>query len=303
MIKPGDNFLLIANNLKKEKIILDKNIFIAYAYLNGDYIKIKPGEYVFNGKYNISQIISILKNNLGISITIPEGFNIFQIEDELIKKGIINKKFDLVDYKISDLEDQSNRYSFLKYVNENNNLEGFLYPNTYYFLKNSSIDEVVKVFLDNFNKEIYNKIKNNISDQNVYEKLIIASLVEKEVYRKEDIKNVVSVIQNRIKNNMLIQIDATLCYIKMKNNYINGQDIICGLLTNIDKKLESSYNTYINKGLIANPICNVNYDTFKEVLTNIDSDYFYYINDPKTKETIFAKTLEEHNKNVQKYLK
>jgi len=301
IVNSGDDFLLIANNLEKEEIIKDKNIFVIYAYFNGDYKNIKPGEYIFNGKYNISQVISILKNNLGISVTIPEGFNIFQIENELIQKGIINNKFELVDYMVSNLEDEFDKYPFLKNVDKNNNLEGFLYPNTYYFLKNTSIDEVVNVFLENFKKEIYEKVKNDVG--NIYEKLILASLVEKEVYHKNDISNVVSVIKNRISDNMLLQIDATLCYIKMKNNYINNRDVECGQLTNVDKKLESSYNTYMNKGMILSPICNVNYTTFKEVMRNINTDYLYYITDPETKNTIFAKTLEEHNKNIQKYLK
>jgi len=301
IVNSGDDFLLIANNLKKEEIIKDKNIFIVYAYFNGDYKNIKPGEYIFNGKYNISQVILMLKNNLGISVTIPEGFNIFQIENELIQKGIINNKFELVNYTISNLENKFDKYPFLKNIDKNINLEGFLYPNTYYFLKNTSINDVVGVFLDNFKKEIYEKVKNDVG--NIYEKLILASLVEKEVYHKNDIPNVVSVIQNRISHNMLLQIDATLCYIKMENNYINNKDIECGQLTNVDKKLESSYNTYMNKGMILSPICNVNYITFKEVMRNINTDYLYYITDPETKNTIFAKTLEEHNKNIQKYLK
>lgn len=303
MIKPGDDFLLIVDNLKKEGIIKDKNIFITFAYLNGDYTKIKPGEYIFDGKYNLKQIISILKNNLGISVTIPEGFNIFQIENELIEKGIIKNKFELVNYKISNLKEKFDKYPFLKYVDSDNNLEGFLYPNTYYFLKNTSIDEIIGVFLDNFDKEIYIKIKNEVGEKDIYTKLILASLLEKEIYHKEDMPNALSVIKNRINNNMLLQIDATLCYIKMSNNYINDNNIECGVLTNVDKKLNSLYNTYMNKNMIPTPICSVNFETFEKVLKNVETKYFYYITDPKTKDTIFSKTLEEHNKNVSKYLK
>jgi UPF0755 protein len=301
VIKQGDEFLLIADNLKKDGIIKDKNIFIVFAYLNGDYAKIKPGEYIFDGKYNLKQIISILKSNLGISVTIPECFNIFQIENELIEKGIIKNKFELVDYKISNLK--FNKYPFLRYVDSNNNLEGFLYPNTYYFLENTSIDQIVSVFLDNFNKEIYSKIKNEVGEKDIYTKLILASLLEKEIYHKEDIPNALSVIQNRINNNMLLQIDATLCYIKMSNNYLNGDSVECGVLTNVDKKLNSLYNTYMNKDMIPTPICNVNFETLDKIFKNVETKYFYYITDPKTKDAIFSKTLEEHNINVSKYLK
>ncbi len=303
VINPGDNFLLIADNLAKQGIIKNKNLFIVFAYAKGDYSGIKPGEYMFDGKYNIKQIIDILKSNLGISITIPEGFNIFQVENELIKNGIINEKFSLVNYKIDNFKDNFNIYPFLQYVDKNNNFEGFLYPNTYYFLKNTDLKDVIIMFLDNFNKEIYDKVKQNIGDKDVYEKLILASLVEKETYFKNDISQIASVVRNRIDKNMPLQIDATLCYIKMQNNYLAGKSIDCGTLTNVDKNLESPYNTYMNKDMILSPICSVNYETYKNVLKNVDTDYLYYISDPETKNTIFAETLEEHNKNINKYLK
>jgi len=303
VIKPGDNFLTIASNLKKDGIIKDKNFFVVYAYLNGDYAKIKPGDYIFNGEYNLSQILKKLKNNLGITVTIPEGFNIFQVENELIKQGIIEEKFILTDYKIINLKEDFIKYPFLKYVNAENNLEGFLYPNTYYFLKDMSIKNIIYVFLDNFKNNVYDKIKNEIGEKDIYDKLILASLTEKEAYFREDIPEILSVIQNRIDKDMPLQIDATLCYIKMQNNYLNDKTIDCGELTNVDKALKSNYNTYLNKGMILNPICNVNYDTFRLTLSKTITDYLYYITDPKTNIAIFAKTLGEHNENIKKYLR
>lgn len=303
IIKPGDDFLSIANNLKKENIIKDKNFFILYAYFTGDYHKIKPGEFIFNGKYNLSQILTKLKNNFGIAVTIPEGFNIFQVENELIKQGIIKDRFSLVNYKITNLKNDFDKYPFLKHVNLENNLEGFLYPNTYYFLKDTNIKDVIYVFLDNFNENIYMKTQNEIGEKDIYQKLILASLTEKEAYFKEDIPEILSVIYNRIERDMPLQIDATLCYIKMRAKYLNSESIDCGKLTNGDKNLKSSFNTYMNKGMILTPICNVNYETFKLTLSKMITNYLYYITDPETKITIFAKTLEEHNKNIQKYLK
>lgn len=302
-VNPGDNFLEIASNLKKEGVIKNKNLFIVLSYFSGDYSNIKPGDYVFDGSYTMRGILDVLKNNRGILVVIPEGYNIFQVENELIKKGIISNKFDLVNYTVGDLGDKIKEYPFLKNVDLEDNLEGFLYPNSYFFLKNMEVSEVVNVFLSHFEKEIYAKVAGDMGEDDFYNKLIIASMAEKEVYHKNDISKVVSVIENRMKNNMLLQIDATLCYIKMKNSYLNGGQIDCGVLVNVDKKLESLYNTYMIKRMIPGPICNVNYDTFKEVLVNIDTDYFYYITDPKTKNAVFTKDLEGHNINIQKYLK
>jgi len=303
VIKPGDSFKTITENLVTAKVIKNRLFFVGLAYFSGDYRLLKPGEYLFDKEYNIKEVLKILKTNLGIAITIPEGFNIFQIENELINKEIIFKKGELVGFKISNLEKDFDKYPFLKNVNSENNLEGFLYPNTYYFLKNTDINEIISMFLDNFNKEIYLKTKNEIGSDDFYTKLILASLLEKEIYHKEDMPMALSVIQNRINKNMLLQIDATLCYIKMKNNYAMNSDLDCGSLSNVDKKLDSLYNTYMNKELINTPICNVNLDTFKMTLEKVTTDYLYYITDPKTKNAIFSKTLKEHNQNINKYLK
>jgi UPF0755 protein len=303
IINPGDSFNIITNNLFKVGIIKDKLFFAGFAYFNGDYSLLKPGEYLFNGNYNMKEVLEMLKTNLGISVTIPEGFNIFQIENELINKGIIGKKGELVNFKISNLQDDFNKYYFLKDIDKNNNLEGFLYPNTYFFLKNTEIKDVVFMFLDNFNDEIYMKIKDEVGNKDLYTKLILASLLEKEIYHKEDMPKALSVIYNRIAQNMPLQIDATLCYIKIQNGYINGRSLDCGVLSNVDKKLDSLYNTYVNKGLVITPICNVNLETLKQTISRVETDYLYYITDPATKNTIFAKTLKEHNTNIQKYLK
>ncbi len=302
VINPGDKFLSIADNLKKEGIIRDKYIFILFSYFNGDYTQIKPGTYLFDGKYTIEKIVSTLKNNRGVLVVIPEGLNIYQIENKLIESGVLTNKFDLVNYTVGKLSDRIYEYPFLKNVEGGNNLEGFLYPDTYYFVEGMNIDEVVKVFLDNFYEEMYLKFE-TIIDGNMYDKLILASLIEKEIYHKQDIPNAVSVIRNRINNNMLLQIDATLCYIKIMNEYQNNEDPICKELTNSDKKLESLYNTYMYKEIIPGPICNVGRETFELVLNNVDTDYLYYITKPDSKDTVFAKTLDEHNLNIQKYLK
>jgi len=302
VINPGDNFLSIANNLKQEGVIRDKGLFVLFAYFNGDYAQIKPGTYLFDGKYTIENIVSVLKDNHGVLVVIPEGLNIYQIENKLIESDVLINKFDLVNYTVDRLSDRIYEYPFLKNVDQKNNLEGFLYPDTYYFVEGMDIDEVVKVFLDNFNKEMYLKFKGDI-DGNIYDKLILASLIEKEIYHKKDIPNAVSVIRNRMNNNMLFQIDATLCYIKIMNEYLNNGDPVCKELTNNDKKLESLYNTYMYKEIIPGPICNVGYETFSLVLNNIDTDYLYYITKPDSKDAVFAKTLDEHNLNISKYLK
>lgn len=303
VIQKQESFLGIADRLLKEGIIKDSNLFVLYAFFKAEYKSIKPGTYIFDGKISIKDVLYLLKNNKGISITIPEGYNIFQIEGLLLDNNIILEKGNLVNYKIKDLPNSFEKYEFLKLANGENNLEGFLYPNTYYFLENTNIEEVLQKFLDNFDEYIYQKVKNDITQDTFYEKLIKISLLEKEIYHKIDIPLAMSVLDNRLKADMRLQIDATLCYAKNMLQYKKGEELLCNKVLSSDKQIESEYNTYKNSGLVKTPIANVDFETFKFSLEQVESDYFYYITTPVQNNTIFAKTLDEHNRNIGKYLR
>lgn len=304
-INKGDGFMKITDSLYSQKLIQDKRVFIIYSFLTGDYQDLKPGDYLLSGSLNIKDILSILKSSSGIFVTIPEGYNIFQIENELIEKGVLKTHGELVDFKISDyLKQFPNKYDFLKGVNSENNFEGMLYPESYYFLKDTKTIDVIDMFLEEFDKNI---IKTYISKDgkyiDFYSKLIEASILEKEIYNKNEIPMALSVIKNRINKNMPLQIDATICYVRFMRQFDGQKELNCGVLVDGDKFVDSLYNTYKYKGLTPGPICNINQETFKQVLTDVKSDYFYYISMPNTNQTVFAKTLKEHEKNIQKYLK
>ncbi len=302
-IEKQESFLSIASRLQKEEVIRDANIFAAYAFLKAEHRSMKPGDYVFDGSFSIIDVLNTLKNHKGVSVTIPEGYNIYQIEKLLLDSEIILKKGDIVSRSVASLSGDFLKYDFLKNIDQSNNLEGFLYPNTYYFLKNTSPEEVLKVFLDNFDKHIYQPLKNKINEEDFYSKLIKVSLLEKEIFHKEDLPLALSVINNRLSSNMRLQIDATLCYAKNMLQYERDENLLCNKVLSSDKNIQSEYNTYRNGGLVKTPIANVNFDTFGSILEKVTSDYFYYITVPVSNDTVFAKTLDEHNRNIQKYLK
>ncbi len=301
IVEPRQSFLSIIDDLHSEGIIKNRYFFKVFVFLRGSHRDFKPGEYYFNGSYSMKNILEELKNNKGISVTIVEGYNIYQIEKLLLKNEILSSKGELVDFLVKDVD--LKKYPFLRYVPPENNLEGFLYPNTYYFLKNTSIERVVENFLDHFNENIYILVKDKIALDEFYYKLIKASFLEKEIYHKEDMPLALSVINNRLDIGMRLQIDATLCYPKFMLQYEKDQVLRCNQVLASDKQMTSEYNTYRYAGLTRTPISNVNFETFKTVLEEITSDYFYYITTPQEKDTVFGKTLEEHNRNIQKYLR
>ena len=121
----------------------------------------------------------------------------------------------------------------------------------------------------------------------------MASLIEREVPDSDERRIVAGILWKRIENGIPLQVDATICYIK------SGP---CLPITEEDKDRDSLYNTYRYLGLPPAPISNPGADAIEASKNPEDSPYWYYISDPETNQTIFAQTLDEHNRNVVKYL-
>lgn len=232
------------------------------------------------------------------TVTIPEGYTTHQIDKLLFNEGIIIEEGSIINFDVSSLKDT---YWFLEGAK---NLNGFLFPDTYEFFLNSSGRVVVRRFLDNFNrkagpllmaeKEFYEK--NGKGQFNHREIIILASIIEKEIPHFEDDRNIVSgILRKRMEINMPLQVDATVCFAK--------DPMWCDRVTPLDLKIDSLYNTYLHYGLPPGPISNPGVSAIIAALEPKDSPYLYFISDQETKETIFARTLREHNYNINKYLR
>ncbi len=226
-----------------------------------------------------------------IKVTIPEGLTALQIDDLLYEKGIIKTQGSIADYDVTSLRVN---YPFLE---ASPNLEGFLFPDTYEFYIGSGTDTVVRKILDNFTEKTSDVFKNKIPSQ-IYKELITASLIEEEAPDVESDKRLIaSLIERRIYEGMYLNIDAALCYARSRRG-CEGKP-----LTREDKKIKSGYNTYIYKGIPPTPIANPGLSSIEAVLHPENSDFWYYLSDPATGKTIFSTTLDEHNKNIAKYLR
>ncbi len=169
-------------------------------------------------------------------------------------------------------------------------LDGYLFPDTYEFFVPSSLGFVVKKISDNFNK----KVLPNIPElHRIKEVVTVASMVEEETNNPKDRRLIAGIIWKRLQNKMFLQVDASICYVK---------EPPCYPVTKSDLDIDSPYNTYLYKGLPPGPISNPGLDAIKASVSSAGSSYWYYLADPKTKTTIFSTTLEEHNKNIVKYL-
>ena len=134
------------------------------------------------------------------------------------------------------------------------------------------------------------------TDLDLYQRLILASIVEKEAKYSDDFPVIAGILLKRLKNNKRLEVDATLIYEKCGFVYCNTS------LTREDLLRDSSYNTYRKSGLPPTPISNPGLLAIKSVNNPIETDYWYYLTDSEGR-AIFAKTFSEHQRNIQKYLK
>lgn len=287
-IKAGMGFNEIADQLKVENFIRSKIIFKIYSLFSGQAHQLKPGRYILATNISIPELVKVLtKGPEEISVMVTPGMTLKEIDDKLSSLNIIRPN-DLINLDINFFK---NDYPWL---GEARTLEGFLLPDTYNFFSDSDINLVIHKFLDNFKIKALPFFEDS---DNILDKLILASLLEKEIPDYEEKKIAAGILLKRLKTGMPLQVDASLVYIKCSGRFFG-----CPQLTEADYKIDSPYNTYLYPGLTESPITNPGLESIKSVLNPQKTNYWYYLSDPKTKKTVFSKTLDEHNNNRAIYL-
>ncbi len=305
-VEQGQGLFQIAENLKKQGFIQTEFPFYFYILAKSEVQNLKSGVYLFTSDDNfliIAQKIIQGKTHT-IKITIPEGFNLAQIDARLSEAELIGKReiinFDNANFQFPISLDASRRtprrVAFQSIINyQLSNLEGFLFPDTYYFSPSIEVEEIVKVFLHNFDKKLTSELREEIQKQNktIFEIITMASLIEKEVRTLENKKIVSGILWKRMENNIPLQVCPTIIYITGKQTTKISAE---------ETKIDSPYNTYKYIGLPKGPICNPGLESIIAAVYPENSVYWYYLSNTKG-ETIFSRTLEEHNINKAKYLK
>jgi UPF0755 protein len=192
---------------------------------------------------------------------------------------------------VDDINKQLSSYGVLEDAKLSEDLEGYLFPDTYEFFVPSSLETVKQKFIKNFNAKVPQLIP---KDRNIKEILTVASIIEKEVPNSGERLLVSGIIWKRLERSYPLQIDATVCYAIKPTP--------CSSISRKDFSIDSPYNTYLNKGLPPGPISNPGLDSISAALNPKKSQYWFYLSDPKTNKTIFSVDLDEHNQNIVKYL-
>lgn len=298
-VEKGESAKTIAENLKNAGLIESPFLFRLYVFLSLDQYDLKPGEYELSPKMSIRDIGDMLA--LGgtneVLIVIPEGFNLKQVEDKLIRANLV-KPNALANYRPEadpPLADKflENILEILSDKPKAASLEGYLFPDTYRFFKDAALSDIAGKMIGNLNDKLTPDLKTAIknSSYNTYEILTMASLIEKEISKDSDRPIVAGILWKRLKAGVPLQVDATLVYITGRNEIYEA-----------DKKINSRYNTYFYRGLPKGPIANPGISAIKAALFPEASPYWYYLS-AKDGATVFSKTLEEHLRNKAIYLK
>ncbi len=297
-IPKGESVKSIAERLVQNKLISSSLIFQFYVKMAGQAKNIKAGYYFLPGHTSVKNIISLITDNHVLAdgnFLIKEGETLKEIENNLQQKGILLSSQNLNRWQIKDF---SADYTVLfQNIAPDNSLEGYFFPDSYHLPQGLNEREIVDTFLNNFSKKLTqaNLFQQSNFQYSFYENLIIASIVEKEVQTEIDKRMVADILWRRLKENIPLQVDATICYAQ-------NQSFIDCQLTEKAFKIDSQYNTYLYKGLPPSPISNPGLESIKAALNPLSNQSWYYLTDRKTGKTIYSKTFEEHKQARQKYL-
>ncbi len=272
LIPKGASPHKIAKILKDSDVITSQKIFLLLIKYYGYSTKLQAGLYDFNTKDSLNTIINKIKNgeSKNIKVTIPEGFNIKQIARVLSEHNICDEQ------------------KFISFAAEQN-MEGYLFPNTYFLLPQMSEQEVINVMNDEFNrfwtKEKEERLKQiNKSKRDI---IILASIVEKEAIADSERPIIAGVFLNRLAKGMRLESCSTVLY---------AMGINKERLSFEDLKFESPYNTYKYKGLPPGPICNPGAKAIDAVLYPQATDSLYFVSKGNGTH-YFSSTFEQHVKN------
>ncbi len=277
IVDQGEGVRQVANKLKTQGLIKDPVIFFLLVKQQGIEGKIQAGEFLLSPSMSASKVANVLQTATNdFRVTIPEGKRAEEVA-AILQKHFLNYDPSWEEQLIAN--------------------EGYLFPDTYSFAKDATIDTIIMTMKKNF-EEKYASIPQGTRSLTKEELVIIASMVEREALFDEDRPLVASVIFNRIDAGTVLNIDATIQYAL---GYQASQKTWWKKhLSYDDLKINSRYNTYVNIGLPPAPIASPGLQVLTAVVNAPDTDYVYYVSDSEG-HNHYTITLEQHDANIKKY--
>lgn len=278
-VEKGEGVRTITTRLAREGLIRSPVAFFILVKLKNYDTLLQAGDFRLNRSMSATEIADELTHGvMDTWITIVEGWRSEEVAAKVAKELSIPETEFL---KVSD--------------------EGYMFPDTYAIPKDATAGAVAGIFRNNFDRQVTVKMRDDLKKQKLSLKdaIILASIVEKEGNSDEDRPVIAGILLNRLRIGMPLQVDATLQY---SLGYQSAEKTWWKkVLTEEDKRVNSPYNTYLHAGLPPGPISNPGLSAIKAVIYPKQTDYLYYLHDANGK-AHFARTVEEHNGNIRKFL-
>jgi len=298
LLRPGFSTRRIASELQRAGVIRSQRAFILWHYYHRGRT-LKAGEYLFDKTANIIDIQKRLRRGdvYFHTVVVPEGYTMFDIARAIEAAGL-GPADDFLKVArsetsiVSDIDPQAH------------SLEGYLFPDTYQFSRMMSMEEMASTMVRQF-RQVAGQIgllSNSPADgptpgYAMHEVVTMASIVEKETAVPEERPMVASVYYNRLDKKIALDADPSIIYAELIAGTYQGA------LHHADMQFSSAYNTYRHAGLPPGPIANPGRSALEAAMHPAQTDFFYFVADAQGGHHRFARTMEEHNKNVVAYRK
>ncbi|MEK7790153.1 MAG: endolytic transglycosylase MltG [Deltaproteobacteria bacterium] len=288
-IERGWGFRKIARQLKIDGVITHEVKFYFLARWKGGLTKIKAGEYLLATNLKPTEVLSalVLGRTYLHRVTVPEGYNIYQIADLVSSLTLVSKE--------QFLQTAHDPLLLSQWMLPGPSVEGYLFPESYYFSKPVTAEKIIEMMVQRFRENYTEEIQFHARKlgMTLQEVVTLASIIEKETRAVDERRLVSAVFHNRLKKNMKLQSDPTVIY---------GIRSFNGNLTRKDLLTPSPYNTYTKYGYPQGPIANPGQASLKAAVSPAPVGYLYFVS--KNDGThVFTKTYQEHLKAVKLYQK
>ena len=285
LIPRGSTFDSVTAGLRNKGMLAHPRLYRYLANQLRVHSRVQSGEFEIQHHWNTAELLQFLVSGKSIRhrVTIPEGHNYADIAERLSQAQLADKEILLSLKNDPDLLRKTG-------VTEATSLEGFLFPETYFFSRAETEQQILSAMIAQY-RRVFNADFQQRADEigmSEYEILTLASIVEKETGTDSDRPIIASVFHNRIKRRMRLDSDPTVIYGLKKFN---------GNLTRKHLRAKTPYNTYTRYGLPPTPISNPGRASIESVLYPAKGNFLYFVarGDGSSK---FSKTLREHNKAV-----
>ncbi len=286
-ISPGSPFRKIAKSLKAKGIITNEIKFYFLARFKGNLTSIKAGEYLLYTNMTPLDVLDTLVSGrtLLYRLTVPEGHTLYQVADTAVSLRLVSKE---------EFVSKAHDPLLLQELHiEGISVEGYLFPETYFFSKPVTADKIIRTmvqkFWDHFSDDL--RFKSQKLGLTEHQLVILASVIEKETGIPEERRLISAVFHNRIKIKMKLQSDPTVIY---------GIKNFSGNLTKKDLLTSTPYNTYTHEGLPIGPIANPGQAALEATVNPAPVDYLYFVS-KNDGSHFFSSTYKEHLKAVRQY--